>query len=323
MGFYGSPLSGILTFKRSDENPFPSSPTCRSTACWWRNRRALPRARTQARGSATSRPRSPHYRGDAGRGQERECRGGWRGGRPGTSSRCSTGCRSGGGMIRVTVLGCGGSLGVPDGRGNDWGDCDPGNPRNRRRRPAILVETRATTGWSTRRPTCATTAVRHRAGTDRRGPVHPCPCRPHPRHRRPPALCLRPGADFQPMPTRRRSGTSTTASAYAVDSVEMDRGLYRPILTIQEIDGPFTVGDLGVRPFVPGPRLRPLARLPGLADIAYSTDVASLDDKAFEALKGRSVLDRRRHAPPAASEPFPIWNRRCTGSSGSGRSGRG
>jgi phosphoribosyl 1,2-cyclic phosphate phosphodiesterase len=47
-------------------------------------------------------------------------------------------------VIRVTLLGCGGSGGVPllggaDGRGN-WGVCDPAEPRNRRTRSAALVE---------------------------------------------------------------------------------------------------------------------------------------------------------------------------------------
>ena len=41
--------------------------------------------------------------------------------------------------MRVTVLGCGSSQGVPT-IGGHWGDCDPRNPRNRRRRPSIFVE---------------------------------------------------------------------------------------------------------------------------------------------------------------------------------------
>ncbi len=41
--------------------------------------------------------------------------------------------------LRFTILGCGASTGVPqiDGR---WGECDPSNPKNRRRRCALLVE---------------------------------------------------------------------------------------------------------------------------------------------------------------------------------------
>lgn len=41
--------------------------------------------------------------------------------------------------MKVRILGCGTSSGVPR-IGNDWGDCDPNEPRNRRRRSAILVE---------------------------------------------------------------------------------------------------------------------------------------------------------------------------------------
>jgi phosphoribosyl 1,2-cyclic phosphate phosphodiesterase len=50
--------------------------------------------------------------------------------------------------MKVTILGCGSSGGVPriggpDGRG-DWGACDPSEPRNRRRRCSILVEKKET-----------------------------------------------------------------------------------------------------------------------------------------------------------------------------------
>ena len=47
-------------------------------------------------------------------------------------------------MVRVTMLGCGGSAGVPqlggvDGTG-DWGACDPAEPRNRRTRSSIVLQ---------------------------------------------------------------------------------------------------------------------------------------------------------------------------------------
>lgn len=41
--------------------------------------------------------------------------------------------------LKVTILGCGSSGGVPR-AGLGWGDCDPAEPRNRRRRCAALVE---------------------------------------------------------------------------------------------------------------------------------------------------------------------------------------
>ena len=43
--------------------------------------------------------------------------------------------------IRATILGCGSSGGVPR-VGNEWGDCDPNEPYNRRRRCSLLL-----TGW--------------------------------------------------------------------------------------------------------------------------------------------------------------------------------
>lgn len=41
--------------------------------------------------------------------------------------------------LRATILGCGSSGGVPR-LGGLWGACDPGNPKNRRRRCSLLLE---------------------------------------------------------------------------------------------------------------------------------------------------------------------------------------
>jgi phosphoribosyl 1,2-cyclic phosphate phosphodiesterase len=50
--------------------------------------------------------------------------------------------------LTFTILGCGSSGGVPR-LGNLWGDCDPANPKNRRRRCSVLVE-RTDAGGTTR-----------------------------------------------------------------------------------------------------------------------------------------------------------------------------
>jgi phosphoribosyl 1,2-cyclic phosphate phosphodiesterase len=47
--------------------------------------------------------------------------------------------------MRVTILGCGSSGGVPR-LGGHWGACDPENPKNQRRRCSLLVERIAETG---------------------------------------------------------------------------------------------------------------------------------------------------------------------------------
>jgi phosphoribosyl 1,2-cyclic phosphate phosphodiesterase len=41
--------------------------------------------------------------------------------------------------LRLTILGCGSSPGTPRING-DWGNCDPSNPKNRRRRAAAMLE---------------------------------------------------------------------------------------------------------------------------------------------------------------------------------------
>ena len=52
------------------------------------------------------------------------------------------------GALTFTILGCGSSGGVPR-IGGHWGDCDPTNPKNRRRRCSMLVE-RTDEGGTTR-----------------------------------------------------------------------------------------------------------------------------------------------------------------------------
>ena len=46
--------------------------------------------------------------------------------------------------MKIRILGSGTSSGVPR-IGNDWGVCDPGDPRNRRTRASVLVTTETTT----------------------------------------------------------------------------------------------------------------------------------------------------------------------------------
>ena len=48
-------------------------------------------------------------------------------------------------MMKVTMLGCGTSVGVPALGHAGWGKCNPQDPRNRRQRCAVLVETETTT----------------------------------------------------------------------------------------------------------------------------------------------------------------------------------
>ena len=46
--------------------------------------------------------------------------------------------------LEIEILGCGSSSGVPA-IGNNWGDCNPENPKNRRLRSSILIRSREST----------------------------------------------------------------------------------------------------------------------------------------------------------------------------------
>jgi phosphoribosyl 1,2-cyclic phosphate phosphodiesterase len=50
--------------------------------------------------------------------------------------------------LKLTILGCGTSGGVPR-VGNIWGACDPSNPKNRRRRCSVLVQKEGGEGTTT------------------------------------------------------------------------------------------------------------------------------------------------------------------------------
>jgi phosphoribosyl 1,2-cyclic phosphate phosphodiesterase len=50
--------------------------------------------------------------------------------------------------LKLTILGCGSSAGVPR-IGGDWGVCDPTNPKNRRQRCSVVLEKKSTAGTTT------------------------------------------------------------------------------------------------------------------------------------------------------------------------------
>lgn len=186
--------------------------------------------------------------------------------------------------MKVTVLGCGGSLGVPM-VGGLWGDCDPTNPRNRRRRPSILVTTASTTVLVDTSPDLRDQLLD--AGVRRLDAV--LFTHDHADHLHG-VDDLRPLTFWRDGPIPAYCDPATKASledrfGYVVDSVVMERGPYRPLLTLRLVDGPLTVGDLTVQPFRQDHGFGPSLGL-RFGPFAYSTDVVDLDDAAFEALDG-------------------------------------
>lgn len=199
--------------------------------------------------------------------------------------------------MKVTVLGCGPSWGVPA-IGPDWGRCDPDDPRNRRRRSSLLVESRGAAvlidvSPDLREQFLAAGVARidavllthahadHLHGIDDLRIVNQLKGKAIPFFASAAALAE----------ARQRFG-------YAFAPVVPGRPLYRPALTPHEIDGPFEAAGLPVVPFEQnhghsttlGFRIGPLA---------YSTDVTQLADNAFELLAGTElwIVDCLRREP--------------------------
>ena len=203
--------------------------------------------------------------------------------------------------MKVTILGCGGSGGVPlaDGTpGGNWGACDPANPKNRRRRVSILVES-------------GETAVLVDTSPDLRAQLLDAPVRrldavlfthAHADHchgldelR---GLMRAQGGPIDAYMDAQTRQALTARFAYAFASSCDPESLYGPVFRDHVLNGPEEIGDIRATPFIQGhgPETTLGFRL---GPVAYSTDAVALDDAAFAALDGIEVwiVDCLREAP--------------------------
>jgi len=201
--------------------------------------------------------------------------------------------------MKITVLGCGPSWGVPR-IGGDWGDCDPAEPKNRRRRASILVEAQGKTVLVDTSPDMRdqlidAQAVRidavlfthahadHLHGIDDLRGVNRVMQAPIPIYAAAATL-----ADIE-----RRFGYVFTPLKPGLAG-----NYYKPVLAPHAIDGPFTAAGMTVTPFIQDHGFSQTLGF-RFGRFAYSTDVFQLDDRAFEALAGVEdwLVDCIRRAP--------------------------
>jgi phosphoribosyl 1,2-cyclic phosphate phosphodiesterase len=188
-------------------------------------------------------------------------------------------------VIRVTILGCGASGGVPL-LGCTCPVCTSTDPRDRRRRSSVLIDVGTTkllvdASPDLRQQLMDADAARLDAVLFTHAHADHC-------H----------GIDDLRLVCRAMDGalpaygTSDTLDelkrrfGYAFDPRGPASGWFKPALLARAFDGPFEIGDVVIRPFrqAHGPRATTLGFRVG--DFAYSTDVSDLDDLAFEALAG-------------------------------------
>ncbi len=195
--------------------------------------------------------------------------------------------------MKVTVLGCGTSGGVPSITGN-WGRCDPAEPKNRRRRVSILVEQGPASLVVDTSPDfreqCISAKVQRLDGVlfthDHADHCHGID------DLRGIAGVMRQRVPVYADP--RTLGTLSRRFSYIFQGA----GGYPAICEGHEIGGPFEVAGVGVVPFRQihgdieslGFRFGP---------VAYSTDLNDLPDESFDILDGVKVwiVDALRHTP--------------------------
>ena len=190
--------------------------------------------------------------------------------------------------MKFTILGCGGSGGVPL-IGNNWGNCDPANPLNRRTRVSALVEEGGQTLLVDTSPDMREQLLRadvrditaifythahadHSHGIDNIRSLNWLTQRPTPIY-----ACEETMDDLQ------------HRFAYIFQERTEKEVFYRPAVEAHVLDGaPLTFESIKVTTF-PQEHGNVTSMGYRFNDIGYSTDAGALSDAAFEALRGVKV----------------------------------
>jgi phosphoribosyl 1,2-cyclic phosphate phosphodiesterase len=187
--------------------------------------------------------------------------------------------------MRAIILGSGGAAGVPA-IASGWGNCDPSNPKNRRLRPSILVESGSTRILVDTSPDLRQQLLDNNIQSlDALVFTHT-----HADH-------LHGIDDIREVNRFMKSEIPLWASAaslteiahrfaYVFEPLAPDsKSIYKPLLQPHPIDGPFMVGDIAVVPLKQDHGYQETLGF-RFGDLAYSTDLVRMSDSSYELLEG-------------------------------------
>lgn len=213
--------------------------------------------------------------------------------------------------MKLTVLGSGSSSGVPYITG-EWGQCDPADPRNRRTRASVLIETDEHRILVDTGPDFREQFLRAGSGpidgiiythghADHVHGIDDVRAINHQMQQQIPAYGY---AECLEEVARRFS--------YVFQEPQPQYGWFRPSLGANPIeDGDLPIRNAGIRIFEQD---HGVCRTTGIriGDIAYSTDVVRLDNDALQALKGVRIwivgcLRREPHQVHAGLDQVLRW----------------
>ncbi len=202
--------------------------------------------------------------------------------------------------MRITILGCGGSGGVPV-VGNYWGNCNPSNPKNRRLRTSILVEDGDTTLLVDTTPDMRQQLLN--AGVTHLDAV--LYTHSHADH-------VHGIDDLRPLNRVMRRDIDIHATAEILEAINRNfsyvlgpldaraKGFYyKPCVRPRLVEGPFSVAGIDIVPFPQDHGFDMTTIGYRFANAAYSTDVVELSEAAFDILAGVDlwIVDCLRLAP--------------------------
>lgn len=199
--------------------------------------------------------------------------------------------------MRVTILGCGTSGGVPR-VGGDWGACDPKEPKNRRRRCSILVEERGTKVLIDTSPDLREQMLDAEVKEldavlwthDHADQCHGIDdLRAYWLHAR--------GKPVNAWSNQRTLDSLQQRFGYCFE--QPPGSMYPPIIRPHLLDGPLGIGPLEFVPFEQDHGFGTVSLGFRFGPIGYSNDVVELSDAAFAVLEGVEVwiVDAMRYKP--------------------------